>query len=430
MRYKALSPDFYIRNRKALKSKLKDNSLVLVFSSDEFPRNGDQFFPFRQNSDTFYLSGIDQEDTILALCPQHPKEEMREILFIKKVDKTQVIWYGKKLKLDEARARSGVQNVQWIDEYEELLNQLMPYAEHIYLWKNNAAKFSTDVPYKALRMEAGLREDYPEKQFEELAPLTTELRLIKQPEEITQMKKAVAITGSAFQRVLRALKPGMMEYEIEAEITYEYIRLGAQGHAYAPIVASGASACVLHYEENDKECKDGDLLLMDFGAEYGNYAADCSRTIPVNGKFSPRQAECYNAVLDVYKKAQKLMIPGTTIDEINAGVNKMMEAKMIELGLFTQEEADRQDPLEPLFTRYFMHGTSHFIGLDVHDVGSKQTKLQKGMVLTCEPGLYIEEEGIGIRIETDVIVDDAPIDLMADFPVEITDIERIMGSNS
>jgi Xaa-Pro aminopeptidase len=306
----------------------------------------------------------------------------------------------------------------------------MPYAEHIYLWKNNAAKFSTDVPYKAVRMEAGLRENYPEKQFEELAPLTTELRLIKQPEEITQMKKAVAITGSAFQRVLRALKPGMMEYEIEAEITYEYIRLGAQGHAYAPIVASGASACVLHYEENDKECKDGDLLLMDFGAEYGNYAADCSRTIPVNGKFSPRQAECYNAVLDVYKKAQKLMIPGTTIDEINAGVNKMMEAKMIELGLFTQDEVDRQDPLEPLFTRYFMHGTSHFIGLDVHDVGSKQTKLQKGMVLTCEPGLYIEEEGIGIRIETDVIVDDAPIDLMADFPVEITDIERIMGRNS
>jgi Xaa-Pro aminopeptidase len=409
-----------------LKSKLKDNSLVLLFSSDEFPRNGDQFFPFRQNSDTFYLSGIDQEDTILALCPQHPKEEMREVLFIKKVDKTQVIWYGKKLEPDEARELSGVQNVQWADTYDDILNQLMPYAKHIYLWKNNAAKFSTDVPYKALRMEAKLREDFPEKQFEELAPLTTELRLVKQTEEIAQMKKAVAITGSAYQRVLRSLKPGMMEYEVEAEITYEYIRLGAQGHAYAPIVASGANACVLHYEENDKECKDGDLLLMDFGAEYGNYAADCSRTIPVNGKFSPRQADCYNAVLDVYKKAQKLLVPGTTIDEINAEVNKMMEAKMIELGLFTQEDVANQDPLEPLYTKYFMHGTSHFIGLDVHDVGTKQTKLQKGMVLTCEPGLYIEEEGIGIRIETDVVVDDEPIDLMADFPVEIEDIEQIM----
>jgi len=427
MRYKALNRNFFTENRNALIDKLKENSLVLVFASDEFPKNGDQTFSFRQNSDTYYLSGLDQEEIILAICPNHFDASLREVLFIKKVDKTQVIWYGKKIDLEKAKKLSGVESVFWMDEYKKMLPKLMNESEHIYLWKNNAPKFTTEVPYKALRMEEKLKKDYPNHQFEELAPLTTELRLIKKKEELVAMKKAVEITGKAYHRLLKKLKPGMMEYEVEANITYEYIRNGAQGHAYAPIVASGANACILHYEENDQECKDGDLLLLDFGAEYAYYAADCSRTIPINGKFSPRQAACYQAVLDVYKEAHKLYIPETTIDDINMEVNKMMEAKMIELGLFSAEDVKNQDKMNPLFTQYFMHGTSHFIGLDVHDVGSKQTPLKEGMVLTCEPGLYIEEEGIGIRIETDILItENGPVDLMADFPVEIEEIEELM----
>jgi len=427
MRYKPLNRNFFTENRNALKDKLKEKSLVLVFSADEFPRNGDQTFSFRQNSDTYYLSGLDQEEIILAICPNHSDASLREVLFIKKVDKTQVIWYGKKLDLEKAKKLSGVETVFWMDDYKKMLPKLMNESEHIYLWKNNAPKFTTEVPYKALRMEEKLRKDFPNHQFEELAPLTTELRLIKKEEELNAMRKAVEITGKAYRRLLKKLKPGMMEYQVEANITYEYIRNGAQGHAYSPIVASGANACILHYEENDQECKDGDLLLLDFGAEYAYYAADCSRTIPINGKFSPRQAACYQAVLDVYKEAHKLYVPGNTIDGINAEVNKMMEAKMIDLGLFSAEDVKNQDKMNPLFTQYFMHGTSHFIGLDVHDVGSKQTPLKEGMVLTCEPGLYIEEEGIGIRIETDILItNEGPVDLMADFPVEIEEIEEAM----
>ncbi len=426
MRYKPLNRNFFTENRNALIDKLKEKSLVLVFSSDEFPRNGDQTFSFRQNSDTYYLSGLDQEEIILAICPNYSDASLREVLFIKKVDKTQVIWYGKKLDLEKAKKISGVETVFWMDEYEKILPKLMQESEHVYLWKNNAPKFRTDVPYKALRMEDKLKADYPKHQFEELAPLTTELRLIKKDDELQAMRKAIEITGKAYQRLLRKLKPGMMEYEVEANITYEYIRNGAQGHAYAPIVASGANACILHYEENDQECKDGDLLLLDFGAEYAYYAADCSRTIPINGKFTERQAACYQAVLDVYKAAQKLYVPGNSINTINAEVNKMMEAKMIELGLFTEEDVINQDKMNPLYTKYFMHGTAHFIGLDVHDVGSKDTVFEEGMVLTCEPGLYIEEEGIGIRIETDIIVGNNPIDLMKEFPVEIGEIEALM----
>ncbi len=428
MRYKAINKNFFTENRNALKDKLKEKSLVLVFSSDEFPKNGDQTFSFRQNSDTYYLSGLDQEEIILAICPNHFDASLREVLFIKKVDKTQVIWYGKKLDLQEAKKRSGVDTVFWMDEYEKMLPKLMAESEHIYLWENNAPKFKTDVPYKALRMKETLKKEYPRKQFEALAPLTTNLRLIKRKEELNAMRKAVEITGKAYQRLLKKLKPGIMEYEVEANITYEYIRNGAQGHAYAPIVASGANACILHYEENDQKCKDGDLLLLDFGAEYAYYAADCSRTIPINGKFTERQAACYQAVLDVYKAAHKFYVPGNSIDGINAEVNKMMEAKMIDLGLFTKEDVANQDKDNPLYTKYFMHGTAHFIGLDVHDVGSKQTAFKEGMVLTCEPGLYIEEEGIGIRIETDIVVGQEPIDLMKDFPVEIADIERLMQS--
>jgi len=254
------------------------------------------------------------------------------------------------------------------------------------------------------------------------------LRLIKEDTEIELMQKACDITGKAFQRVLKYMKSGKMEYEVEAEITHEYITNKANGHAYEPIVASGLNACTLHYVDNDKECRNGDLLLMDFGAEYANYAADCSRTIPVNGKFSDRQKDCYNAVLRVFKKAKKLFIPGNTIDNINKEVNQLIEKEMISLGLFTEEDVKNQDKEKPMYFKFLMHGVSHFIGLDVHDVGAKSTELKKGMILTCEPGLYIKEEGIGIRIENDILVDEIPIDLMKNIPVEVEEIEELMGN--
>ncbi len=240
------------------------------------------------------------------------------------------------------------------------------------------------------------------------------------------LEKACTITNMAFKRVLNFLKPGKMEYEVEAEITHEFIRQGARGHAYQPIVGSGKNALVLHYIENCEECKDGDLLLMDFGAEYANYAADCTRTIPVNGKFSDRQKDCYEAVLRVQKEAIKLFVPGNTIDKVNKVVVKMMEKEMIRLGLFSEAEVKNQNPIDPLYSKYLMHGIAHFIGLDVHDVGSKFQKFEKGMVLTCEPGLYIKEEGIGIRIENNIMVDEKPIDLMAEIPREVNEIEELM----
>jgi len=426
MKYNRISTDFFINNRKKLAEQLADNSLVIITSADEFPRNGDQFFPFRQNSDFFYLTGIDQEESTLLIHKSSTQALPSCLIFIKKTDKNQIIWYGKKHSIKEAAKISGVDEVFWNEEKEIKIAEWAKKASNIYTWQNEYAKFETEVPYANLRLQSNLIKDFPKHKFLRLFPLMTELRLVKEKEEIKTMKKAVEITEKAYHRVLKTVKPGMMEYEVEAEITYEFLRHGASGHAYAPIIAGGENATILHYPDNDKMLKECQLLLMDFGAEYGNYAADCSRTIPVSGKFTPRQKECYEAVLDVYKRAQALYVPGNTIDIINEHVGPWMQEKMIDLGLLSYSEIENHEGENPPYFKYFMHGTSHFIGLDVHDVGTKQTSFKKGMVLTCEPGLYIPEEEIGIRIETDIIVDDVPIDLMVDFPVEIDDIEDLM----
>ncbi len=418
---------FFIGNRARLIKNMKPLSVAILNSNDEVMRNGDQNFPYRQNSDLFYLTGLEQEKCILTLCPQHPDEKLREVIFTIKPDENIETWTGHKYTKEEIREISGVMTVKWLEDFELTVRDLVLNTEIIYFNNNEYLKYIPELVYRDNRQVIYLKEQFPGHQFERLAPLLTKQRLIKQKEEIELINQACYITESAFRRVLEITKTGMKEYEIEAEISYEFTRLGAKGHAYQPIIGTGKNALTLHYIKNSDQCEDGDLLLMDFGAEYGNYAADCTRTIPVNGKFSPRQKACYEAVLRVQKEAIKLFVPGNTIDKINKQVWKLMEIEMIDLGLFSQQDLKNQDTDQPLYSKYLMHGVTHFIGLDVHDVGSKYEPFKKGMVLTIEPGIYIKEEGIGIRIENNILVDDEPVDLMVTIPREVSEIEVLMA---
>lgn len=425
MKYNSIPVGFFVRNRQKLVSRMKSNAMAVFVSNDEMPRNGDQNFPFRQNSDFFYLTGIDQEESILCIFPNHPNEKMREILFVKKTNEHIAVWYGHKYTKEEATATSGIKNVMWLEEFDALFPELMFQAKSVYLNLQENSRYFTEIARNERRFADKVRCDYPLQKYRRVAAILTELRLVKEPEELDAMKKACDITCKAFLKSVKAIKAGAMEYEVEAELVAEMIRNGATGHSFAPIIAGGKSACVLHYIENNKKLQDGDLVLMDFGAEYANYAGDCSRTVPVNGKFSPRQLEVYEACLSVYKNAIKLLVPGNTINLAQNEVVKMMEEQFIKLGLFTQDELDHQDQEAPLYKKYYMHSVSHFIGLDVHDVGGRDVKFEEGMVLSCEPGIYIPEEGIGIRIETDVVVADDPVDLMSHLPVEVAEIENL-----
>ncbi|MCD6556889.1 MAG: aminopeptidase P N-terminal domain-containing protein [Bacteroidales bacterium] len=406
---------------------MKNKSVAIINSNDEMPRNGDQTFPYRQNSDFFYLTGIEQEKSVLIISKGY-KKEFEEILFILKPEKTLEIWEGHKLTKEEAKTISGIDNIKYISEFKMILQEVMLASETVYLNKNENPKFETPVPYKDIRFINEITEKFPLHNYERSAPLLTELRLQKEPEETELIQKACNITTKAFHRILKFIKPGVQEYEIEAEITAEFLRNGAGGHAYQPIIASGKDNCVLHYVSNDKECKDGDLILMDFGAEYGNYAADTTRTVPVSGKFTDRQKEVYNAVLRVMKKATLLIKPGNTINKVNEEVNRLIEKELVNLGLAKQNEINNKEKRDSVRMKYFMHGNSHFMGLDVHDVGTKDTVFKAGMLMSCEPGIYVEEEGFGIRLENDILVtENGQIDLLADEPVEIEDIERLMN---
>ncbi len=424
------SKDFFIENRRKLSKLLKTNSLVILHSNDEMPRNGDQFFPFRQNSDMLYLTGLQQEKTIFCFFPDCSNENMRELVFIVESNKKQEIWEGHKYSTSEVRNISGIKNVMYISDFDTVIRNLLLKADFVYLHRNEYPNFSSDVTERNVRFSHALINDFPELKVERLAPILSSLRVVKEPNEIELMKTACDITEQAFRKVLSITKPNIFEYQIEAEISCEFRKSGANGHAYAPIVASGKNACILHYIDNSDVCKTGELVLLDFGAEYMNYAADCSRTIPVNGVFSHRQAQCYEAVLRVFKKAKQLFIPGNSIVIINKKVNKWMEDEMIELALFSRNEVENQDDKMPMYFNYYMHGTSHFIGLDVHDVGAKEQLFEKGMVLTCEPGIYIENEGVGIRIENDIMVGNPPVDLMENIPIEIKEIETLMNINN
>ncbi|MDB5115721.1 MAG: X-Pro aminopeptidase [Mucilaginibacter sp.] len=429
MKYLQIENNLFTNNRKNFVSRIKSVSLAIFHANDEFPRSGDQTFIFKQNPDFFYLTGIDQEQSILLLFPDCPNLLYREVLFLRQTNEHIAVWEGHKYTKEEARAASGIQNVYWLSEFDNILHSIINYADNIYINTNENDRFSFSVPYRDLRMLEELRIKYPLHHYERSAVIMRDLRAVKSATEIELTKKACAITKDAFNRVLKFTKPGVSEYEIEAEIIHEFIKQRATGHAYNPIIASGKNAIVLHYIDNNQVCKDGDVILFDFGAEYANYNADMSRSIPVNGRFTKRQRDVYDAVLRVMRAATKMLVAGTIWNDYHDEVGKIMTSELIGLGLLTKHDVEKQDPKMPAYKKYFMHGTSHHLGLDVHDFASRYKPFEVGNLLTCEPGIYIPEEGLGIRLENNILITEGGnIDLMADIPVEAEHIEEIMNS--
>lgn len=428
MKYKVIKPKLFQKNRNNFITHLKNNSIAIFQSNDEFPKSGDQAFNFKQNADLFYLSGIDQEQTILLLFPECPNPVYREVLFLRKTNDLIKVWEGHKYTKEEAFETSGIQKICWIDEFESVLQSIIHYAENIYFNSNENDRYTHVVPYRDIRFANDIKSKYPFHNYFRSAPILRELRAIKSEDEIELTQTACNITTKAFNRVLKFTKPGVMEYEIEAEIIHEFIRNKATGHAYSPIIASGINATVLHYVENNQPCKDGDLILMDFGAEYGNYNADLSRTIPANGRFTARQKDVYNSVLHVFKETKKILRPGLSSVEYHEQVGEIMTEQLVDLKLISLEDVKNQNPEWPAYKKYFMHGTSHHLGLDVHDFANKFTPYAIGNILTIEPGIYIPEENLGVRIENDVLItNDGLYDFMSNTPIEIEEIEDIMN---
>lgn len=431
MKYETVNNELFKLNRKNFVKKLEGNSIAIFHSNDEFPRSGDQIFPFKQSADLFYLSGIDQEKSVLVLFPDCPIPKYREALFLLETNPRIAVWEGHKYTKEEARQVSGIQSVFWLKDYADVLPALLQYAENIYLNSNENDRYVHTVPYRDLRLGAALKETYPFHRYVRSAPIMRELRAIKSTTEVDLIQKACDITEKAFRRVLKVMKPGMMEYEIEAEIIHEFIRNRATGHAYHPIIASGVNACVLHYGANNRSCGKGDVVLMDFGAEYANYNADLTRSVPVSGRFTDRQRAVYNAVLRVMKEAITMLVPGTLPEEYQRETGRIMESELLALGLISRHDIEKQSQGAPAYKKYFMHGISHHLGLDVHDIGDRRRKMEAGMVFTCEPGIYIPEEGLGIRIENDILITETGNrDLMKDVPVEAEEIEDLMQGSA
>lgn len=429
MKYTPLPASLYIKNRAKLAAKMAKNSVAIFNSNDIMPTNADGTMKFRQNNDLFYLCGIDQEESILLLAPDCPNPAMREVLFLRETNEHIAIWEGHKYTKEEAEATSGIKNIQWLDKFDLIFNTVMALSDRVYLNTNEHLRAGVVVETRDARFIKTCKEQFPLHEYERAAPLMHELRGVKEQEEIDQLQIACDITEKGFRRILNFVKPGVTEYEIEAEYLHEFVRNRSKGFAYEPIIASGISACVLHYLENNKACNDGELLLMDVGAEYGNYNADMTRTIPVNGKFSDRQKAVYNAVLRVHKEASSMLRPGVTIQDYHKEVGLIMQSELIGLGLIDQTDIQNQDPNWPAYKKYFMHGTSHHLGLDVHDVGTMYGPIQPGMVFTVEPGIYIPEEGFGVRLENNIVVlEDGYFDLMRNIPIEADEIEDLMNS--
>jgi len=425
MKYAPIPPSLFVGNREKILSQMQSGSVAVVFAADQMPRNGDLFYQYRQSSDFFYLTGIEQERSILVL--EKDEQKQKTTLFILEADETLVIWEGKKLSKTEALAQSGVDEVLYANEFGSYLRKALTVHSTVYLNKNENLRSDTIIETADEREGRTIQRQFNLHQYKRLAPLLVSARVIKSEMELELMSEACAITEKAFRRVLQKTRPGMFEYEVEAEITYEFIRNRANGHAYEPIVASGKNACYLHYTSNDAQLRDGDLLFMDFGAEYANYSADLSRAIPTNGAFSPRQRQVYDAVLRVMKHAKQHLVAGTTIGEYHTEVCHYMNEELIRLGLYSHEDVKRNTDGKPLYFRYYMHGTSHFMGLDTHDVGDRDKKLEPGMVFSCEPGIYIMEEGIGIRLENDIVItEQGNFDLMENIPIEPDEIEELM----
>lgn len=428
MKYAPIGKDLFIRNREKLKIRLKPRSVAIFNSNDIMPTNGDGTMPFRQNSNLLYLSGIDQEESILLIAPDFPDPRYREVLFLKETSELIAIWEGHKYTKEEAQEASGIKTVIWKEEFERILSTVLAESEHIYLDTNEHIRSGSEVQTRNDRFIDWCKEQYSIHQYERIAPIIYDLRAVKEHRETELLQQACRITAKGFRRVLGFIKPGVWEFEVEAEYIHEFTRNRSRGFSFDPIIAGGANSCVLHYIENNQQLKDGDIVLMDIGAEYANYFGDMTRVVPVNGRFSKRQRAVYDAVLRVKQAATQMLVPGNTIPEYHKEVGKVMEGELLDLGLIDKTDIKSQSADWPAYKKYFMHGTSHHLGLDVHDVGSVYKKFEPGMVFTVEPGIYIPAEKIGIRLEDDVVITETGhTNLMEGVPLDPEEIEGLMN---
>jgi Xaa-Pro aminopeptidase len=431
MKYLPISPELFIKNRLKLSKQMVSNSIAIFNSNDVFSTGADSTLPFEQHRNIFYLTGVDQEESILLIFPDAKQEAHREVLFVKETNDHIAIWEGAKLSKLQATASSGINTVYWLEEFQYIFSRLMEESTHFYYNNNEHYRQAVEMETREDRFLKMVKSSYPAHKMVPNFPIMEALRGVKESEEISLIKTACDITEKGFNRVLGFVKPGVMEYEIEAEYTHEFLRNRSKGFAYTPIIASGYNACVLHYIDNNQECKDGDLLLMDVAAEYANYSSDMTRTVPVNGRFTARQKAVYQAVLNVKNQATKLLVPGTMWDAYHVEVGKLMTSELLGLELINKVDVQNEDPKWPAYKKYFMHGTSHHMGLDTHDFGALKSPMQANMVFTVEPGIYIPEENMGIRLEDDVVIQakGSPVNLMQNIPIEIDEIEALMNSN-
>jgi Xaa-Pro aminopeptidase len=430
MKYSPIDTNLFVKNRKKFVAKLKPNSLAIFNSNDLYPVSADSTLPFAQHRDIFYLSGVDQEESILVIFQDAPKKEHQEMLFLKETNEHIAVWEGEKLTKETAFTTSGIKSVFWLQDFEKVLFEIMTQCEQVYINTNEHYRANVETETREARFVKDLKSRFPAHTYLRSQPILQRLRSVKETEEIALIQKACNITEKGFRRVLSFVKPDVTEYEIEAEYIHEFTRNRSNGFAYTPIVASGYNACVSHYIENNQVCKSGEVILMDIGASYANYASDMTRCIPVSGKFTKRQKEVYNAVLRVKKAAAKLLVPGTIWVDYHVEVGHIMTDELLGLGLITKEDIKNEDPKWPAYKKYFMHGTSHHMGLDTHDYGILTEPMQAGMVFTVEPGIYIPEENLGIRIEDDYVIQKSgePFNLMINIPIEIEEIEALMNS--
>ena len=430
MKYDRIDKSLYIHNRQNFTAQMAANTLAVFNSNDIYPVSADSTLPFAQHRDILYLSGVDQEESILVLFPNASNPAHREVLFLKETSELIAIWEGEKLTKQTAFETSGIQTVYWLQQFPTIFKQLMSEAQGIYLNTNEHLRANTEVETREDRFIKQVKQDYPAHQVHKSAPIMHKIRSVKHQIELDLMQQACNITEAGVRRLLGFIKPGVWEYEIEAELAHEFLRKRSKGFAYTPIVASGKNACVLHYIENNQQCQDGDVILLDVGAEYANYSSDLTRCIPVNGRFTARQKAVYNAVLHVKNEATKLLVPGTIMADYHKQVGLLMEEQLVHLGLITMDDIKNQDPAWPAYKKYFMHGTSHFLGLDTHDVGLWHEPIAANMVFTVEPGIYIPAEGLGIRLEDDVVVQASgtPFNLMGNIPIEADEIESLMNA--
>ncbi|MFT6870554.1 MAG: Xaa-Pro aminopeptidase [Paraglaciecola sp.] len=430
MKYQAIESQLFIKNRKNFTAAMQPKSIAVFNSNDVYPISADSTMPFEQHRDLFYLSGVDQEESVLLLFPDCPNEDLREILFVTETNAHIAVWEGEKLTKEAAFKTSGIKTVYWLQDLEKILFEMTTYANTFYINTNEHYRASLETETRENRFTKWLLAKYPAHSVAKSNPILQALRAVKDKVELDLMQHACNITEKGFRRILDFIKPGVWEYEIEAELLHEFIRNRSKGFAYSPIIASGNNANVLHYVENNQQCKDGDLILFDIAAEYANYKSDLSRTVPVSGKFTARQKAVYNAVNHVKKEATKLLVPGALWKEYHTEVGHLMTSELLNLGLLDKADVQNENPKWPAYKKYFMHGTSHHIGLDTHDYGLLYEPMTANMVFTVEPGIYIPKEGFGIRLEDDVVIQEKgePFNLMGNIPIEADEIEDIMQS--